>query len=75
MRGRVAPSRPRSRRGLLTPARPSGYLHTGLFNVWNLSTRLSAYSVLAESGEDVAAATAFGTRYNLRVVVKNTGHE
>lgn len=60
---------------LTPPFSYTGYLHTGLFNVWDLSSRLSAYSVLAESGEDIASATAFASRYNLRVVVKNTGHD
>ena len=56
-------------------SQPNGYLHTGLFNVWNLTTQLSSYSVLAETEEDVSAAVAFAARYNLRLVVKSTGHD
>ena len=56
-------------------AQPNGFLHTGLFSVWNISTRLSAFSVLAETEADVAAGVAFAAKYNLRLVIKNTGHD
>jgi hypothetical protein len=42
---------------------------------WNISTSLSAYSVLAETEADVQATVAFAARHNLRLVVKNTGHD
>jgi len=54
---------------------PSGYLHTGLFGRWNLSTRLASYAVMAESASDVSNAVIFAFKYNLRVAVKNTGHD
>jgi FAD/FMN-containing dehydrogenase len=56
-------------------AQPSGYLHTGLFSVWNISTELSSYAVLAATEEDVAATVAFAAAHNLRLVVKSTGHD
>lgn len=42
---------------------------------WNVSTQLSAYSVLAETESDVQATVAFAAQHNLRLVVKNTGHD
>ena len=54
---------------------PNGYLHTGLFHVWNLTTLASAFSVLAESEADVQATVAFAHAHSLRLVVKNTGHD
>ena len=56
-------------------SQPNGYLHTGLFGVWNLSTQLSAYSVRAASEADVQATVAFASAHNLRLVVKSTGHD
>lgn len=53
---------------------PDGFLRTGLFGTWNLSSVQSSYAVLAESEADVSAAVAFATQYNLRVTVKGTGH-
>ena len=51
---------------------PGGFMHSGLapsggYAGWNLSHPLSDY--------DVAAGVAFAARYNLRLVVKNTGHD
>lgn len=54
---------------------PNGFLHTGLFHVWNLTTLASAFSVLAESEADVQATVAFAHAHSLRLVVKNTGHD
>jgi len=54
---------------------PAGYLHTGLFGIWNISTRLPTYVVLAESAQDISEAVKFAFIYNLRIVVKNTGHD
>ncbi len=56
-------------------ARPGGYLHTGQFGVWDIAARLPAYSVLATSEGDIQAAVAFAAAHNLRLVVKNTGHD
>lgn len=56
-------------------ARPNGYLHTGLFNVWNISTDRSEYSVLARTEADFRATVAFASKHNLRLVVKGTGHD
>ncbi len=55
-------------------SKPNGYQHTGLFNVWNTS-RVSEYSVLAETEEDMQATVKFAHDHNLRLVVKNTGHD
>lgn len=55
-------------------SKPNGYQHTGLFNVWNTS-RISEYSVLAETEEDFQATVKFAHDHNLRLVVKNTGHD
>jgi FAD/FMN-containing dehydrogenase len=55
---------------------PNGYLHTGLFGAWNLSTAQGGgYSVAAQSAQDVQATVAFASRHNLRLVVKSTGHD
>ena len=56
-------------------ARPDGYLHTGQFGVWNMSTAQAAFAVLAESEADVQAAVYFAAAHNLRLVVKSTGHD
>jgi hypothetical protein len=56
-------------------SRPNGYLHTGLFNEWNISTSRSEYSVLAETESDFQATIKFAHDHNLRLVVKNTGHD
>jgi FAD/FMN-containing dehydrogenase len=56
-------------------AQPNGYLHTGLFNEWNISSRVSEYSVLAETPEDFSATVKFAADHNLRLVVKGTGHD
>ena len=32
---------------------PSGFLHTGQFGAWNLSTQLSSYVLLAQSESDI----------------------
>ena len=42
---------------------------------WNISSQLSAYSVLAETEIDVQSTVAFAATNNLRLVVKNTGHD
>eukprot|EP00035_Acanthoeca_spectabilis_P023021 m.447216 g.447216 ORF g.447216 m.447216 type:complete len:663 (-) comp19484_c0_seq1:10-1998(-) len=54
---------------------PNGYLHTGLFNSWNISTDRSVYTVVAESEEDISATVRFAHTHNLRLVVKGTGHD
>jgi hypothetical protein len=46
---------------------PAGYLHTGLFNSWNVSTRLPSFAVLAQSANDISAAVAFASKYNIRI--------
>ena len=56
-------------------AQADGYLHTGVFGRWNLSTSGFAYAVLAESEADVQAAVSFAAAHNLRLVVKSTGHD
>ena len=43
--------------------------------MWNSSNRVSAYAVAAATGADVAAAVAFAAAWNLRLVIKNTGHD
>jgi len=53
-------------------SQPNGYLHTGLFGTWNVTTTLSAYSVLAMTPEDIQAAVSFASAYNLRLAVKNS---
>lgn len=55
--------------------RPNGYLHTGLYGTWNISTALSAYAVTAESEKDMVATVSFAAEHNLRLVVKGTGHD
>ena len=54
---------------------PNGYMHTGLFNEWSTADRVSAYSVLARTEQDFQAAVKFAADHNLRLVVKNTGHD
>jgi hypothetical protein len=54
---------------------PGGYLHTGLFGTWNISGVFPVYSVVALVEEDFQAATAFASQYNIRLVVKATGHD
>lgn len=54
---------------------PGGYLHTGTFGAWNLSTFQASLAVAAESEADVSATVAFAQKYNLRLVVKSTGHD
>ena len=56
-------------------AQPAGYLHNGLFNSWNVSSRISPYVVAATTEQDVAAGLAFAHKHNLRVAVKSTGHD
>ena len=56
-------------------SRPNGFQHTGLFGVWNISDRLSSYSVRAETEADFQATIAFAAAHNLRLVVKATGHD
>ena len=59
-------------------SRPGGYLHTGLFNTWNLSAALGgarSYAVAAQSEADVQVTVAFAAQHNLRLVVKSTGHD
>ena len=56
-------------------SQPGGYLHTGLFGVWNLTTKYAAYAVAASDEGDVAATVAFAHAYNLRLAVKSTGHD
>jgi hypothetical protein len=56
-------------------AQPGGYLHTGQFSLWNMSSSLSAFVVLAESEDDISAAVAFASAHNLRLAVKGTGHD
>lgn len=53
----------------------NGYQHTGLYGTWNISNQLSAFSVRAESEADIQATVAFAAEHNLRLVVKNTGHD
>lgn len=53
----------------------NGYQHTGLFNEWNISDDFSEFSVLAETDADFAATVKFASDYNLRLVVKGTGHD
>eukprot|EP00041_Stephanoeca_diplocostata_P031355 m.975489 g.975489 ORF g.975489 m.975489 type:complete len:662 (+) comp23941_c0_seq2:3854-5839(+) len=53
----------------------AGYMHTGLFGVWNISNMLGAYAVAAQTESDVQAAVAFAQKHNLRLVIKSTGHD
>ena len=55
--------------------RSNGYLHTGLFGVWNTSNKISSYAVRAETEEDFQVTVAFAAANNLRLVVKSTGHD
>ena len=54
---------------------PGGYLHTGTYGQWNLTTAQAALAVAAESEADVSATVAFAQAHNLRLVVKATGHD
>jgi hypothetical protein len=54
---------------------PGGYLHTGTFGQFNLTTVQSAFAVDARSEGDVSATVAFAQRHNLRLVIKSTGHD
>lgn len=57
---------------------PNGYLHTGLFNTWNITDGIhgiSEYAVAAETEEDIMATVKFAYDHNLRLVVKGTGHD
>ena len=56
-------------------SQPAGFTRPGVFGGWNLTTRASAYAVLAESSADVQAAVAFAAAHNLRLAVKGTGHD
>jgi FAD/FMN-containing dehydrogenase len=56
-------------------ANAGGYLHTGLFSHWNLTTVSSAYTVRATSEADIQAAVRFADKYNIRLAVKGTGHD
>jgi len=56
-------------------AQADGFLHTGQFGAWNLTTAQSAFVVPAGDEADVQAAVAFAAARNLRVSVKNTGHD
>jgi len=55
-------------------AQPNGYLHTGLYNRWNITT-FSSYFVAAETEQDFQATVKFAKDHNLRLVVKGTGHD
>ena len=39
-------------------AQPGGYLHTGQFNIWNISHLLPSYSVVAQTEGDFQATVA-----------------
>jgi hypothetical protein len=54
---------------------PNGLQNTALFGAWNISKDHSAYVVRAETEEDFKATTKFAHDHNLRLVVKNTGHD
>lgn len=56
-------------------AQPFGYLHTGQFGVWNISSIYPSYSVAAETEEEMQATVAFAYENNLRLVIKGTGHD
>ena len=56
-------------------AQPNGYMHTGLFNEWNISTSRSIFTVAAETESDVSETVRFAHDHNLRLVVKGTGHD
>lgn len=51
------------------------YLHTGQFGVWNISALFPSFSVVAQTEEDFQATVAFAQQYNLRLVIKGTGHD
>lgn len=54
---------------------PNGLQNTAFFGGWNISSDHSAYVVDCREEEDFKAATKFALAHNLRVVVKNTGHD
>jgi hypothetical protein len=53
----------------------SGLAPSGGYPGWNLSHALSVRAVAARTAADVAVGVAFAAAHNLRVVVKNTGHD
>ena len=59
----------------LLPPRPPSSLPSGLHSSWNISHKLSAFAIAAESGGDISAGVAFAAKHNLRIAVKNTGHD
>lgn len=55
---------------------PNGLQNTAHFgSAWNISVDHAAYTVRAETEEDFSATVAFAHKHNLRLVVKNTGHD
>ena len=48
---------------------------TGWLGAFDMKDKISEYAVAAETTEDVAAGVAFASKHNLRVAVKNTGHD
>eukprot|EP01045_Picozoa_sp_COSAG04_P013902 COSAG04_NODE_1011_length_8770_cov_3.106677_2_plen_672_part_00 len=54
---------------------PNGLQTTGQFGAWNISTDHSAYTVRAETEDDFRFAVGFAHKHNLRLAVKNTGHD
>jgi len=54
---------------------PGGLQHTGHFGAWNITTDHPAFIVRAETEGDVVAAVRFAHEHNLRLSVKNTGHD
>lgn len=56
-------------------AQPGGFLHTGQYRTWNISSSQSAFAVMAETEADVQAAVFFAAQHNLRLAVKSTGHD
>lgn len=56
-------------------SQPGGYLHTGQFGLWNISGIFSSYSVIAQSEADFQATVSFAANYNLRLIIKGTGHD
>ena len=54
---------------------PHGLQNTAFFGGWNISVDHAAYVVDCREEEDFKAATKFALAHNLRVIVKNTGHD
>lgn len=54
---------------------PNGYQHVGLYNTWNITSSFSDFVVRAETESDIQATVSFAAVHNLRLVVKNTGHD